>query len=246
MTRIVKRNGSIEPLSEEKINRVLMRGVENIRNVSAAAVSSGAAASIFDGMTTRQLHETLVKAAAALITPSTPNYSRVAARLIISRIRKDAFGQYDYPVFYRQIMNGIDKGAYDAGLLKSYEIEEIEELGIYIKPKRDELFDYAATVRLLGEYLVRDGVTALPIEGPQHVFMLTGMCLFQSWENGNAGKTRMEMVKAFYDLTSTFRLSLPASIMTIRDLGRVPGFPEIEVDAMAWMKCWLLSELSVR
>lgn len=43
--------------------------------------------------------------------------------------------------------------------------------------------------------------------------MLVGMCLFQNWEDDCAGKTRMEMVKGFYDVTSTFKLSLPTPIM---------------------------------
>ncbi len=96
MITIVKRNGSTEPLSEEKYNRVVMWGVENIRNVSASAIAMGAAASIFDGMTTSQLHEALVKSAADLISKETPNYSQVAARLSLFKIRKDAFGQYAY------------------------------------------------------------------------------------------------------------------------------------------------------
>ncbi|MDZ9522785.1 hypothetical protein SNC52_22125, partial [Escherichia coli] len=56
MISIVKRNGQTEPLSEEKYNRVVMYGVEGIRGVSASAVAMGAAASIFDGITTSQLH----------------------------------------------------------------------------------------------------------------------------------------------------------------------------------------------
>ncbi|WMJ67203.1 hypothetical protein RBI80_29370 (plasmid) [Klebsiella variicola] len=68
-----------------------MWGVESIRNVSASAVAMGAAASIFDGMTTSQLHEALVKSAADLISPETPNCSQVAARLNMFKIRKDAF-----------------------------------------------------------------------------------------------------------------------------------------------------------
>ena len=148
MISIVKRNGSTEPLSEEKYNRVVMWGVENIRNVSASAVAMGAAASIFDGMTTCQLHEALVKSAADLISPETPNYSQVAARLSLFKIRKDAFGQYDYPNFYNHIVSNVNRGVYDEDLLKYYSQEEIAELGVYIKPKRDEYFGYAATVQL--------------------------------------------------------------------------------------------------
>lgn len=213
MISIVKRDGSIEPLSEEKYNRVVMWGVENIRNVSASAIAMGAAASIFDGMTTCQLHEALVKSAADLISPETPNYSQVAARLNLFKLRKDAFGQYDYPNFYNHIVSNVSRGVYDEDLLKFYSPEEIVELGVYIKPKRDEYFGYAATVQLASKYLVQNRVTGEIYEGPQQLYMLVGMCLFQNWEDGCAGKTRLEMVKGFYDVTSTFKLSLPTPIM---------------------------------
>ncbi|EDC1960702.1 ribonucleoside-diphosphate reductase subunit alpha [Salmonella enterica] len=213
MISIVKRDGSIEPLSEEKYNRVVMWGVENIRNVSASAIAMGAAASIFDGMNTCQLHEALVKSAADLISPETPNYSKVAARLNLFKLRKDAFGQYDYPNFYNHIVSNVSRGVYDEDLLKFYSPEEIVELGVYIKPKRDEYFCYAATVQLASKYLVQNRVTGEIYEGPQQLYMLVGMCLFQNWEDGCAGKTRLEMVKGFYDVTSTFKLSLPTPIM---------------------------------
>ncbi|EBU7586236.1 ribonucleoside-diphosphate reductase subunit alpha [Salmonella enterica subsp. enterica serovar Montevideo] len=213
MISIIKRDGSIEPLSEEKYNRVVMWGVENIRNVSASAIAMGAAASIFDGMTTCQLHEALVKSAADLISPETPNYSNVAARLNLFKLRKDAFGQYEYPNFYNHIVSNVSRGVYDEDLLKFYTPEEIVELSVYIKPKRDEYFGYAATVQLASKYLVQNRVTGEIYEGPQQLYMLVGMCLFQNWEDGCAGKTRLEMVKGFYDVTSTFKLSLPTPIM---------------------------------
>ncbi|EGI1978111.1 ribonucleoside-diphosphate reductase subunit alpha [Salmonella enterica] len=213
MISIVKRDGSIEPLSEEKYNRVVMWGVENIRNVSASAIAMGAAASIFDGMSSCQLHEALVKSAADLISPETPNYSKVAARLNLFKLRKDAFGQYNYPNFYNHIVSNVSRGVYDENLLKFYSPEEIVELGVYIKPKRDEYFCYAATVQLASKYLVQNRVTGEIYEGPQQLYMLVGMCLFQNWEDGCAGKTRLEMVKGFYDVTSTFKLSLPTPIM---------------------------------
>ncbi|WP_366545324.1 ribonucleotide reductase N-terminal alpha domain-containing protein, partial [Salmonella enterica] len=101
----------------------------------------------------------------------------------------------------------------DEDLLKFYSPEEIVELGVYIKPKRDEYFCYAATVQLASKYLVQNRVTGEIYEGPQQLYMLVGMCLFQNWEDGCAGKTRLEMVKGFYDVTSTFKLSLPTPIM---------------------------------
>lgn len=164
-------------------------------------------------MSTCQLHEALVKSAADLISPETPNYSKVAARLNLFKLRKDAFGQYNYPNFYNHIVSNVSRGVYDEDLLKFYSPEEIVELGVYIKPKRDEYFCYAATVQLASKYLVQNRVTGEIYEGPQQLYMLVGMCLFQNWEDGCAGKTRLEMVKGFYDVTSTFKLSLPTPIM---------------------------------
>jgi len=213
MINIQKRDGRSEPLSEEKYNRVVMWAVEGVENVSASAIALGASASIFDGMTTSQLHEALVKAAADLISPETPNYSQVAARLNLFKMRKDAFGQYEYPDLYMHIVNLVNRGIYDEDLLKRYHPNEINELGKYLDTARDDLFGYAATVQLQGKYLVQNRVTGKIHEAPQHIYMLVGMCLFQDWQDGTSGKTRLEMVKGFYDVTSTFKLSLPTPIM---------------------------------
>ncbi|HFP9309391.1 TPA: class 1a ribonucleoside-diphosphate reductase subunit alpha [Raoultella ornithinolytica] len=213
MTYIIKRNGSAEALSEEKYNRVVMWGVENIDGVSASAVAMGAAASIVDGMTTSQIHDALIKSAADLISIENPNYSQVAARLSIFKIRKDAHGQYEYPDFYRHIVTNVDRKVYDREILFKYSEEEIRELGLYIQPERDDQFGYAATTQLRGKYLVQNRVTGEVYESPQHIYMLVGMCLYQDWCDGHMGKTRLDMVKGFYDVTSTFKLSLPTPIM---------------------------------
>lgn len=111
------------------------------------------------------------------------------------KIRKDAFGEFAYPSFYHHIVSNVSRGVYDEDLLKFYSREEIAELGVYIKPMRDELFGYAATVQLASKYLVQNRVTGEIYEAPQQLYMLVGMCLFQNWEDGCAGKTRLEMVK---------------------------------------------------
>ncbi|HDG5298535.1 TPA: ribonucleoside-diphosphate reductase subunit alpha [Klebsiella pneumoniae] len=213
MIYVIKRGGSKEPLSEEKYNRVLMWGVEGIDNVSASSIAFAAANSIVDNVTTSELHESLVKAAADLISVKTPNYSQVAARLNMFKIRKDAFDQYEYPDFYEHILKNIGRRVYDNEILHKYTCEEIDELGSYIDPERDDKFGYAATVQLRQKYLVQNRVDGSVYEAPQHIYMLVGMCLYQDWENGAAGKSRLEMVKGFYDATSTFKLSLPTPII---------------------------------
>ena len=151
MIRIIKRNGSAEALSEEKYNRVVMWATDGVDGVSASAVAMGAAASIVDGMTTSQVHDALIKAAADLISADSPNYSQVAARLSIFKIRKDAHGQYEYPDFYEHILKNVTRGVYDSEIMHKYSCEEIDELGAYMKPERDDNFGYAATTQLRGK-----------------------------------------------------------------------------------------------
>ena len=213
MIQIIKRNGSVEPLSEDKYNRVVMWATEGVKGVSASAVALGASASIVNGMTTSQVHDALIKSAADLISVEHPNYSQVAARLSIFKIRKDAHGQYEYPKFADHIQKNIERGVYDKEIAQKYSGEEIVYLGEYLKPERDDSFGYAATTQLRGKYLVQHRVTGEVYESPQHIYMLVGMCLYQDWVDGTMGKTRLEMVKGFYDVTSTFKLSLPTPIM---------------------------------
>ena len=96
MILITKRNGTVEPLNEEKYNRVVMWATEGVKGVSASAVALGASASIVTGMTTSEVHDALIKSAADIISADHPNYSQVAARLSIFKIRKDANGQYEF------------------------------------------------------------------------------------------------------------------------------------------------------
>ncbi|GAA0352897.1 ribonucleoside-diphosphate reductase subunit alpha [Morganella psychrotolerans] len=211
MTSLVtKRDGSQEPFDTEKFNRVAMYGTAGISGVSASAIAMKVHISAKDGIRTTDIHSLMVKAAADLISAESPNYSQVAARLNIGLIRKEALGQYGYPALLGHIQKNVFRKVYDKDLLKYYSVDEINELGEYMKPERDELFGYAATVQLRGKYLAQNRVTGELHEAPQHVYMLASMCFFQHWEK----PSRMQMVKEFYDAVSMFKLSLPTPIMS--------------------------------
>nr|WP_235428271.1 MULTISPECIES: class 1a ribonucleoside-diphosphate reductase subunit alpha [Xenorhabdus] len=210
MTLVVtKRDGSQVPFDTEKFNRVAMYGTQGIDGVSASAIAMKVHIGAQNGVKTTDIHSLMVKAAADLISVDSPNYSKVAARLNIGLIRKEAFGGYEYPDLFEHIQRIVAINKYDKDLLTKYTEKEITELGEYLEPDRDELFGYAATVQLRGKYLVQNRVTGQLYEAPQHVYMLSAMCFFQNWKKD----TRLQMVKDFYDATSTFKLSLPTPIM---------------------------------
>ncbi|TYF62501.1 hypothetical protein DJ537_25995, partial [Enterobacter hormaechei] len=67
-------------------------------------------------------------------------------------------GQYEYPDFYEHILKNVTRGVYDSEIMHKYSCEEIDELGAYMKPERDDHFGYAATTQLRGKYLVQHRV----------------------------------------------------------------------------------------
>lgn len=209
MLTVTKRDGSKQPFDSEKINAVIKFACQGYeRKVSVSAIAMAAKISLSDGMKTDDIHKALIKAAADKINQLNPEYAIVAAKLALYRIRKLAFGQYDYPDFSAHVRNLSAKGIYDAEIQQKWTAEEIAELGAYIKPERDDLFQYAAVSQLESKYLVQNRVTKELYEAPQQAYMLISMCLFQDWKYD-----RMGIVKEFYDAVSTFEISLPTPIM---------------------------------
>lgn len=84
---VTKRDGTTERINLDKIHRVLDWAAEGLNNVS---ISRRAAPHIqfYDGIKTADIHETIIKAAADLISRDAPDYQYLAARLAIFHLRK--------------------------------------------------------------------------------------------------------------------------------------------------------------
>ena len=85
---VTKRNGSIEKIDLEKIHKVITWAAEGLENVSVSQVELKAQIQFFEGIRTTDIHETLIKSAADLISEDTPDYQYLAARLAIFHLRK--------------------------------------------------------------------------------------------------------------------------------------------------------------
>ncbi len=206
---VVKRNGAREAVDLDKIHRVVTWASKGLKNVSVSEVEMRAAIQLGEGVKTSDIHETLIKSSADLISEEAPDYQYLAARLAIFHLRKKAFGQYEPPAFYEHICSLTKKGKYDEHILQDYSKQEIEEIGSYIDHNRDLNFAYAAVKQLEGKYLVQDRVTGEIFESAQFLYALVAMCLFSKYEKSE----RLSYVKRFYDATSTFKISLPTPIM---------------------------------
>lgn len=206
---VTKRDGRREPIDLDKIHRVLEWAAEGLRNVSVSQVELKSHIQFYDGIRTRDIHETIIKAAADLIAPETPDYQYMAARLAIFHLRKIAYGQFEPPHLRDHVARLTAMKRYDAHILEDYSAEEFDLLNGYLEHGRDLTFSYAAVKQLEGKYLMQDRTTREVFESPQMLYMLIGMCLFASYPRD----TRLDYIRRFYDAVSTFKLSLPTPIM---------------------------------
>lgn len=209
MIEVIKRNGKKEPLDMDKIHRVIKWAATDLKSVSISQVEINAKLAFFDGIKTEDIHETIIKSAADLISTNSPDYQYLAARLAIFHLRKKAFKQYEPPTLLEQIKEKVAMKIYDGEILLKYNEEEINQLNEYIDHDRDKNFSYAAVKQLEGKYLAQNRVTKEIYESPQFLYMLVGMCLFQEYDKS----VRISFVKKFYDATSKFKISLPTPIM---------------------------------
>lgn len=207
-TLVTKRDGSKEPLDLEKLHKVIFYACDNITGVSPSQVEINSHISFFDGITSADIQETMIKAAADLISEDTPNYQLVAGRLITYHLRKQVYGQFEPPTLLEIVKTNINNGMYDKLLLEWYSEEEFEQLEKWIDHSRDENYTYAAMEQFRGKYLVQDRYTKSIYETPQVALMLIGATLFHKYK-----EDRLKWVKEFYDSVSKFEISLPTPIM---------------------------------
>ncbi|AAP96487.1 ribonucleotide-diphosphate reductase subunit alpha [[Haemophilus] ducreyi] len=206
---VTKRNGQQEPLDLEKIHRVITWAAEGLANVSVSQVELSAHIQFYQGIRTSDIHETIIKAAADLISKETPDYQYLAARLAVFHLRKKAYGTFYPPHLFEHIQKLVKLGKYDNLLLKQYSEEEWDIMNGFLVHERDMNFSYAAVKQLEGKYLVQNRVTGEIYESAQFLYILVAACLFSSYPKA----TRLDYIHRFYDATSTFKISLPTPIM---------------------------------
>lgn len=206
---VTKRTGKREIIELDKIHKVIEWAARGLNNVSVSQVEIKAHIQFYDGIKTADIHETLIRSAADLISTDCPDYQYLAARLAIFHLRKKAYGCFEPPTLREHVKSMVGKGKYDQHLLQDYSDAEFDEMNEYIDHWRDMDFSYAAVKQLEGKYLVQNRVTGEIYESAQFLYILVAACLFANYEKD----TRMDYIKRFYDATSKFKISLPTPIM---------------------------------
>ena len=187
---------------------------DGINGVSASQVEMSANLSFYDGMTTQEIQDTLIKSASDLISLDAPNYQYVASRLLLFAIRKDVFNtkwkdSEIYPPLKDIVERKIEYGVYDKDLISYYDDDEWDKLNSYLNHNRDMMFAYAGLQQVVDKYLVQDRSSGKLYETPQFMYILISAVLFKDYPI----ETRLNYVKKYYDAISQFKINIPTPVM---------------------------------
>ena len=206
-----KRNGrGKEALQIDKIHAMVGFATDGITGVSASHVEMNSGIQLFDGISTAEIQQILIKSANDLITLESPNYQYVAARLLLFSLRKQLFHRlWDHPKLIDHIKKLIDMGLYDKDILVNYDESEIDRMNMWIDHERDYNFTYAGLRQVMDKYLVQDRSTGEIFETPQFMYMMISATLFAQYPKDK----RMSYVKKYYDAVSKFKINIPTPVM---------------------------------
>ena len=208
--KVTKRNGSVEKLDLEKMHKMVEEAVKGLAGVSASQVEMTSGIQFYDGITTEEIQEILIKSASDLIDLDHPNYQYVAARLLLFSVRKQLFGKmHELPSLVDHIQKLAYEGVYDKGIFTKYSLEEIQKAETFVDHHRDYLFTYAGLRQVVDKYLVQDRSSGKVYETPQFMYIMIALTIFQEYPKD----TRLSYVKRYYDAISKHRINIPTPIM---------------------------------
>ena len=209
-TNVVKRSGDIESLNLNKLHVMVEESCKDLAGVSASQVEMKSGIQFYDGITTGEIQEILIRSASDLIDLEHPNYQFVAARLLLFSLRKQLFGlMHECPTVLEHTKQCVNLGIYDEEILDLYSEEEFDKINSFIDHDRDMLFTYAGLRQVVDKYLVQDRSSGKIYETPQFMYMLIAATIFSRYSK----ETRLDYVRKYYDAISKHKINIPTPIM---------------------------------
>jgi ribonucleoside-diphosphate reductase alpha chain len=209
-TKVKKRDGRIESLDLDKMHLMVEEACKGLAGVSASQVEMTSGIQFYDGITTEEIQEILIRSASDLIDLDHPNYQYVAARLLLFAVRKQLYGKMkELPTLEQHIYQCVNHEVYDNDIFNKYSQEEIVRADNFIDHDRDYLFTYAGLRQVVDKYLVQDRSGGGVYETPQFMYMMIALTIFAEYPK----ETRLSYVKRYYDAISKHKINIPTPIM---------------------------------
>jgi ribonucleoside-diphosphate reductase alpha chain len=198
-------DGQVVPLDLDRLIKLINSACENLSDVSAQHIIEDTQRNLFDKVPVKDVSKALIMSARVLIEKE-PNYSCVAARLLLDDLRGEALsflGVKDrasfeemkslyHPYLEAYITRGVQLELLDSRLQKF----DLAKLAAAIKPERDLQFNYLGLQTLYDRYFIHS--RGVRFELPQAFFMRVAMGLAIDEKN------KEERAIEFYNLLSTF------------------------------------------
>lgn len=208
--KVKKRNGSVELLDLEKMHLMVEEACKGLAGVSASQVEIQSGIQFYDGITTAEIQEILIRSASDLIDLEHPNYQFVASRLLLFSVRKSLYGRMrELPKLEDHIHTCVLHKVYDNAIYEKYSLEEITKADEWIDHDRDLLFTYAGLRQVVDKYLVQDRSNGQVYETPQFMYMMIALTMFAEYPKD----TRMDYVHRYYNAISKHKINIPTPIM---------------------------------
>ncbi|HIP95027.1 MAG TPA: ribonucleoside-diphosphate reductase subunit alpha, partial [Leucothrix sp.] len=200
-------NGDSKPLDENRLRKIVSEAVSGLDDVDQDTVLKETLKNLFDGIPEADVGSALVMATRVNIEKD-PNYSRVAARLLLDSLRSEALTYLNnrpsdatqaemvkrYPAtFKKYIKQAVELELLDEELTHY----DLAKLGAALKPERDQQFNYLGLQTLYDRYFIHTD-KEVRFELPQIFFMRVSMGLAINEVN------REERAIEFYNLLSSF------------------------------------------
>lgn len=196
--------GQRKPLDESRMRHLVEDSCQGLKEVEREWILAEAKRNLYDGVPESEVIDTLILAAKLKIEQS-PEYSLVAARLLLEKVRCEALGFLNshtatstemgelYPIYFERYLRcGIELELIDP-VLGQY---NLEQLGKALKPERDFHFTYLGLQTLYDRYFLHH--KGVRFELPQAFFMRIAMGLAKNEIEREARAIE------FYDLISSF------------------------------------------
>jgi ribonucleoside-diphosphate reductase alpha chain len=209
-TKVKKRDGRIESLDLDKMHLMVEEACKGLAGVSASQVEMTSGIQFYDGISTGEIQEILIRSASDLIDLDHPNYQYVAARLLLFAVRKQLYGKMlELPHLEHHIYVCVNQEVYDNEIFNKYSKEEIDKVNSFIDHDRDFLFTYAGLRQVVDKYLVQDRSAGGVYETPQFMYAMIALTIFAEYPK----ETRLSYVKKYYDAISKHKINIPTPIM---------------------------------
>jgi ribonucleoside-diphosphate reductase alpha chain len=206
INKITKRDGTVVDFDVDKINTWAEWAAEEC-GVSWSDVIFKAIRSVHEEVASKDLHQALID---ACLSYRTEGHTKMAARLLVGDIYKEAFGDFSIPHLREYYKDMVDGGWW---MDMEYTDEELDYLDTIIDHTRDFTYSYATLKQYSDKYGIKSNGVLL--ESPQMTFMGIAMA--------NMAEDTLQDVVNAYNAISLLKINLPTPTVALERTPQLPA-----------------------